>query len=54
VTTSNVAGVQIASDAGLDDTLDEYQYVYWIEVRLNRSSSAATVTVYSVALMDVL
>jgi hypothetical protein len=53
VTTTNQAGVQIASNAGIDDELNEYQYVYWIEVRLNRSSSASTVTVYSVALMDV-
>jgi hypothetical protein len=54
VTTANQAGVQIASNAGLDDSLNEYQYVYWIEVKLSRSSSSANVTVYSVALMDVL
>lgn len=53
VTTGNQAGVQIASTS-LDDSLNEYQYVYWIEVRLNRTSSASTVTAYSVALMDVL
>ena len=52
VTTSNQAGVQIAA-TDLDDTLDEYTYVYWIEVRLSRSSSASMVTAYSVALMDV-
>ena|SRR5262245_37763550 len=52
VTTGNVAGVQIASTS-LDDSLNEYQYVYWIEVRLSRSSTASTVTAYSVALMDV-
>ena len=53
VTTGNQAGVQIASTS-LDDSLNEYQYVYWIEVKLNRTSSASTVTVYSVAIMDVL
>ena len=53
VTTTNQAGVQIASTS-LDDSLNEYTYVYWIEVRLSRSSSASTVTAYSVALMDVL
>jgi len=52
VTTTDKAGVQIAS-VDLDDTLDEYTYVYWIEVRLSRSSSASMVTAYSVALMDV-
>ena len=53
VTTTNQAGVQIAYTS-LDDSLNEYQYVYWIEVRLSRTSSASTVTAYSVALMDVL
>jgi hypothetical protein len=52
VTTTNQAGVQIAATSA-DDSLDEYTYVYWIEVRLNRTSSASTVTAYNVALMDV-
>lgn len=53
VTTTNQAGVQVAANSGVDDSLNEYQYVYWIEVRLNRTSTASTVTVYNVALMDV-
>ena len=53
-TTSDQPGVQVAANAGLDDSLNEYQYAYWIEIRIVRTDPAAVVTVYTTALMDVL
>jgi hypothetical protein len=53
VTTSDQAGVQTAVNAGLDGSLNEYQYAYWIELRLVRSDPDASVVVYATALMDV-
>jgi len=52
-TTSDQPGVQIAVNDTLYDTLDEEQYVYWIEVRLVRTTPDASVIVYSTGLKDV-
>ena len=52
-TTSDKPGVQIAVNDRLYDSLDESQYVYWIEVRLVRTTTTASVIVYSTGLMDV-
>ena len=52
-TTSDQPGVQIAVNDTLYDTLDEEQYVYWIDVRLVRTTPDASVIVYSTGLKDV-
>ena len=45
--------MQIAVNNTLYDTLNEEQYVYWIDVRLVRTTPDASVIVYSTGLKDV-
>ncbi len=47
-------GLQIAFNNGLDDTLLEFNYLYWIEIRLRRTNPGAPLIIYSAGLMDVL
>lgn len=51
--TINKPGLQIAVNANFATELDESQYVYWLEVRLVRTTTTASVTVYSTGLLDV-
>jgi hypothetical protein len=53
VTTVDQPGVQIAVNYDVYDTLDVENYVYWIEIRIVRTSADAVVTVYSVGLLNV-
>ncbi len=54
VTTSDQPGVQNADtiDPDLLNGLDEFRFVFWIEVRLHRTSPTALIIVYNVALDD--
>ncbi len=54
VTTTDAPGVQIAFNNELELTADPGHYVYWIEIRIVRTSPDAVVTVYSTTLKDVL
>ena len=54
VTTTDAPGVQIAFNNEFELTADPDHYVYWIEIRIVRTSPDAVVRVYSTALMDVL
>jgi len=54
VTTTDAPGVQIAFNNEFELTADPGHYVYWIEIRIVRTSADAVVRVYSTALMDVL
>ena len=54
VTTTDAPGVQIAFNNEFELTADPGHYVYWIEIRIVRTSPDAVVRVYSTALMDVL
>ena len=52
-TTSDKPGVQIAFNDQLDGTLDVSDYVFWIEVRLVRTTATASVIAYTAGLLDV-
>lgn len=52
-TTSDKPGVQIAFNDQLNETLDVSYYVYWIEVRLVRTTTTASVIAYTTGLLDV-
>jgi hypothetical protein len=54
VTTTDAPGVQIAFNNEFELTADPDHYVYWIEIRIVRSSPDAVVRVYSTTLKDVL
>jgi hypothetical protein len=54
VTTTDAPGVQIAFNNEFELTADVANYVYWIEIRIVRTSPDAVVRVYSVTLKDVL
>ena len=58
VTTTDMPGVQEAGTSPSDEfylmPLDDMSYVYWIEVRIHRTSTSANLIAYVVSLMDVL
>ena len=54
VTTTDAPGVQIAFNNEFELTADPGHYVYWIEIRIVRTSPDAVVRVYSTTLKDVL
>ena len=54
VTTTDAPGVQIAVNNEFELTADPGHYVYWIEIRIVRTSPDAIVRVYSTTLKDVL
>jgi hypothetical protein len=54
VTTTDAPGVQVAVNNLFEVIADVENYVYWIEIRIVRTSPDAAVTVYSVTLKDVL
>ena len=54
VTTTDAPGVQVAYNNEFELTADPDHYVYWIEIRIVRSSPDAVVTVYSTTIKDVL
>jgi hypothetical protein len=53
VKTTDQGGAQVAFINNFAVTLDVVDYVYWMEIRIVRTSPDAVVTVYSTTLKDV-
>jgi len=54
VKTSDQPGVQVAFNNEVDFSVDVADYVYWMEIRIVRTSPDAVITVYNASLKDVL
>jgi hypothetical protein len=54
VTTTDQAGIQVASEFVNDFELNEYTYHYYVTITLNRTTAGGTLRAYTASIMDVL
>jgi hypothetical protein len=54
VTTTDQAGIQVASEFVNDFELNEYTYHYYVTITLTRTAAGGTLRAYTASIMDVL